>query len=355
MPCAGLRPRRAAMLRGMGFCLSHISALEYWRSLDAFDSSLLLAGGASSRTAVPHPSAGGVISCREIADEVLAGAGPLSEPVHILVPSKDCRRTTDVLVFHVRANPVPRNSLYALSKGGFVASPELTFVQCAASESLFDLMRIGAELTGSYGIVVDRSQYEDAFCGFVKRERLSSVARMQAFLARVPGDRGLRKARRALRYIPENCASPMEAALALLLHLPRSLGGYGLPKPHMNYRIDMRRGDWKASGKPYYVCDLYWPDAGLCVEYDSTMFHTQRERIASDSKRRNALAFRGVSVVSVTAKQMFDRGELDKVAFLLAKMLGVRLSLSAPEFRSRQQALRTALLFEGDVGVRNRR
>lgn len=328
----------------MGFCLSHISALEYWRSLDACDAGNLLKTGATARKAVPSPAESGIVSASGIDDDILSTAGLLSHPIHISVPSKDCRRKSDSLIFHVRQNPVPRGSLYSLSRNGFVVSPELTFLQCFSFESLFGLMLIGAELAGSYSLVSRDELSFRGFSGFVRRDPLTSVAKMQAFLQKVPGDNGLRVARRALRYIPERCASPMESVLALLLSLPRSLGGYGLPKPCANFRIPMRCNDRRAAGKSYYVCDLYWPDANLCVEYDSTMFHTGSKRISEDSARRNALAFRGVSVVALTAGQVFNLAELDKAAYLLAKILGVRLSLSSPDFKSRQKALRSALL-----------
>ncbi|MDO4442558.1 MAG: hypothetical protein Q4B69_01615 [Slackia sp.] len=208
-------------------------------------------------------------------------------------------------------------------------------------------MKIGAEITGSYRTFLSDDRFDSSASGFASGLPLTDAAKMSAFISKAACERGVKNARRVARYLVEGCASPMEAVLAALLHVPRSRGGYGLPKPLANYRIDMRRGDSKAAGGSYYVCDLYWPDARLCVEYDSDMFHTGSERIASDSSRRNALAFRGISVVSVTRRQIMSREEMDRVAHLLAKKLGVRFSSPLYDFGERQRALRAELLSFG--------
>ena len=143
-----------------------------------------------------------------------------------------------------------------------------------------------------------------------------------------------------------NAASPMEARLGLMLSMPRRLGGYGLPPPRLNLRFDVEGEARRVSDKRFYRGDLCWEEARVALEYDdSDAAHTGSERIAADTKRRNALVYMGVTVLGVTRRQAFDFGELDKVACILAKLLGVTLRerRSVPERSDAERAARQAL------------
>ncbi len=54
----------------------------------------------------------------------------------------------------------------------------------------------------------------------------------------------------------------------MLLCLPYSLGGYGLPHPTMNAEMPLPK-NVAATGRSSLRCDLYWPAVRLDVEYDS--------------------------------------------------------------------------------------
>ena len=97
------------------------------------------------------------------------------------------------------------------------------------------------------------------------------------------------------------------------------------------------------TGNAYFCCDLLWPEARVAVEYDSTMFHTGARRIAADSERRNALAYLGVDVVSVTRDQLMDPLRMDGVVRLLQKTLGVDAAV-VPGDSHLRAALRRELL-----------
>lgn len=58
-------------------------------------------------------------------------------------------------------------------------------------------------------------------------------------------------------------------------------------------RVEVPKGDWRVAYGRQFRCDLLWPTASLCVEYDSDMFHTGSQKIARDARRRNALASLG--------------------------------------------------------------
>lgn len=354
----------------MAFCICHISALEFWRSLGDLERARLRNAGALKRTTIPpfglsfqeesdnaedalsdasrlarSASSETSVAAEEIRRDIHSFAGSLRHPLHVLVSAGACRRKGEGLTFHVHEGDYTPGSFFRVGDG-YVVSPELAFVQYARDASLVDVLRVGAELTGSYAALLrtpEEAEGPDAL-GFRKGELVTTLARLRDYVKRASREHGIKRARVALRYLPDGCASPMESALFLLLSLPRAYGGYGLPRPEANYRIsapDDRRG---AMGKSCFICDLYWPQARLCVEYDSNMFHTGAQRIARDSARRNALALKGITVVSVTGNQIMDRVEMDRAAYLIAKKLGFRPSTYCSDFPERQAGLRAALL-----------
>ena len=224
-----------------------------------------------------------------------------------------------------------------------VSSPEFCFLQMAGYLSLAGLIELGYEFCGKYSMPA-AGDAEAPSRGFYHREPLTSVKKISAFIARMPDFRGRKKAVRALRYLLEGSASPMETKLSMLLTLPYKLGGFGLPAPELNARVVPSKTAGKSSGRAFYVCDLFWADQNLAVEYDSDMFHTGSERIAEDSLKRNSLALMGVTVITVTTRQLYDSLEFEKAARTLANCLGKRLVFKNPGFAAAHLELRNQLL-----------
>lgn len=136
----------------------------------------------------------------------------------------------------------------------------------------------------------------------------------------------------------------METIVVLLLCLPRRLGGYGLPLPQMNGRVDVGKRSRKAATKSYYKCDLYWDKANLAVEYESDLCHTGSNDIANDSARRSALAYMGIEVVTLTRRQVLNINELDQVVFLLSKRLLQRQPIASSTWVAKRNELHRQLL-----------
>jgi len=111
-----------------------------------------------------------------------------------------------------------------------------------------------------------------------------------AFSARMEGWIGHTRALRALRFVADNAASPMEAVLVMLLTLPYRLGGYGLPMPELNGIIYPKKRVSQFAGKSFYRGDLLWRDAGVVAEYNSDLEHASQNRIAMDAIRRSDLS-----------------------------------------------------------------
>lgn len=242
-----------------------------------------------------------------------------SEPLHVLVPGKNAANALKSLSCHVCSTTLPRGSFVRASDSLLLCSPELSFLQMAASIPFQELVKLGFELCGLYSLQPDGS------AGYGRVLPSTTVYALEAYLERCPGMPGLIAARKALRYIAIASGSPMETALAIILCLPLRLGGYGLPLPRMNYRIDDQSNEHTASGKAYYLCDLYWPEAGVCIEYDSDLEHTGSNRIARDAQRRNDLTALGVTTITATREQVMHAEKLDCLAHQVARILGVRM------------------------------
>ncbi|WP_241963736.1 hypothetical protein [Gordonibacter sp. 28C] len=155
----------------------------------------------------------------------------------------------------------------------------------------------------------------------------------------------MNRAARALRFVANGSASPMETNLAMALCLPRMLGGYGFELPQLNARIEVRAGGG-LMGRSYFECDLYWDGCKTAIEYDSAQFHSGTEAETRDSSRRSGLLVRDVLVITVTTDQFFDARKLDEVARALAKRMGKRLPANNASWMMKRHELRAGFLHD---------
>jgi len=309
--------------------VSHQSALEYWRRFHK------LPGRSEDRryrVALPDKPS----------DIRLKVFSKFDLPVHVLIGNPDCRRTSKILKQHVFSGETPVGCFINVGDGLMISSPEFCFLQLSDQLVLPELIELGYEFCGSYSMpLADDPSVPER--GFYNRPPLTSVAKLEVFLRSMPGTRGHQKAIRALRYLLDGSASPMETKLAMLLTLPKMLGGYGFSLPVLNKRVDLSKAEKAKFGREFYVCDMLWPDKNIAVEYDSDQQHTGSNRIASDSKRRNALASLGIRVVSVTKLQLYNSVELRRAAKTIARHMNKRLSLGNG-FPAAHRELRKELL-----------
>jgi len=316
----------------MLLALSHQSALEYWRvHPDLSSSNKQIRTRASVPSVWPTP-------------ENLAALGT-SLPMHILLRNPGLRRPSESIIPHIFTSRTPIGCFVQIDSKLSVSSPEFCFLQLAGQLALPKLIELGYELCGTYSLPHEIAQ-EQTGRGFADRPPLTSKHRLEAFIASMPGVRGYRKAKQALHYIQNNSASPMETKLCILLVLPNRYGGYGIPLPLLNKRIDPSKAIRRSANRSKYFCDLFWPDFDLAVEYESNAYHSSPEQIASDSKRRNTLVTQGITVITVTSQQIHDILEFDKVATQIARNMQRRFWFTNPEFAKLRFKLRTQILFD---------
>lgn len=303
----------------MAIFIGHKTALAYWRTHDR-NWAQPISQAAPQENNSPYYS--------QIDTGILWKFGIDEKPVSILVSCKANMRKSQNLSPRIWSGKHPSRSFYKIAQGLYVSTPEATFLQLGKESSLMQLITIGYELCGSYGL----SAQSDS--GFLRREPRSNPQLIERYLEKCDGIHGVKAAKRASSYIAKGSASPMESLLSMLLCLPPSLGGFGLPRPELNFPIETNEG-----GIVMRRCDLYWPDQRFALEYDSDTFHSDASKLHLDSSRRSTLEKAGVHVVSVTKNQVFDRGQLFNLATIVSKRLGKRLSPTPFNFSQKQDEI----------------
>lgn len=269
--------------------------------------------------------------------------GFLTEPLHVLVPSAAARDRCSRVRCHVCSRFLPSGSFVRLGERLYASSPELCFVQMASMLPFVELVKLGFELCGTY------AERPDGVTRYGRPFLLTSVAALSRFVDSAGDVPGVVAARKAVKLLVACSASPRETALTMLLCLPLRRGGYGLPFPELNFRIDAGKSKRAVTEKGYYLCDLYWRDARIDLEYESDERHTGAARISEDSARRDDLDHLGIKVRTMTNRQMVDPVRFDKAARQLASALGVRIR-EQQGCREARRVLRAALLRPSPIG-----
>ena len=335
----------------------------------------------------------------------IRGSAPsgLSYPINLMVSTQNVKRKSSFFQPRVYAGKTPDGCFASISDGLAVSSPPFCFFQMAGELPLVKLIELGLELCGTYSLpaisgqgneyggkkgkeyggkhgdaqddeeeiddrilhgarelVIDRRLYSrweesagEALHGHGEKiadntayglQQLTTIKAIKAFTARMEGVSGQKKASRALRYIADGSGSPMETILFMLLTLPNSLGGYGLPAPELNKRINKGNAAKNRPGNEYYVCDLFWPEARIAIEYDSNLYHTGADRIARDAKKRFDYDALDITPITVTNGQVRDEIEFEGIAKLVARRLHRQLRCKGPQFLKAKRELRLMLL-----------
>lgn len=111
--------------------------------------------------------------------------------------------------------------------------------------------------------------------------------------------------------------------------------------PELNVSADEIRGLKASKEGPF--ADLIWRLVRFALEYDSDLFHTGKERIERDSKRRAFFEEMGIRSISVTNMQVNDSTELARIAKIVSKALGKKFHSVSLELKRRNAALRKRL------------
>ncbi len=316
-------------------CFSHMTALQIARQIDASG----LAAKTGSRNLPPRQS-----PSKEDLEKTFAAlmqfhpALQVGLPAHILMNETSRCRYSSMCKPHACTMPLSGKSFYRLADGIFLSIPALAFVQMATQEEdLIALLELGYELCGSYQTA--RTGVASAY----QVVPLSSVRKLRGYVAKNPSLRGARKVERALRYLADGSASLRETKQALVYGLPMMYGGYGLGIPRMNYEVQASDAAYAISGRRSFRCDLCWPQAKIDVEYQSRENHEGEVSRIRDSRRTNALASMGWTVIGVTNDELDSLTATDTIAHTIRQRLGLREHVRVAHYHARKLKLRRKL------------
>lgn len=214
--------------------------------------------------------------------------------------------------------------------GLYIPVAEVVFIQIAQHLSPVQAACLGSEICGLYELGAQGNTTP-----INKLVPFASTQKIETALSQLEGKRGILNVRKSLPFICERSASHMETATFLRLTLPYRSGGFNLPRPQMNYQIRLDKRRRSDGDSLHYFCDLFWPEHGLAVEYDSD-FHASSFKIGKDAYRKNALLDHGIDVITITKRQMFNMDEFNQTARVIARKLGVRHQPRCSDYRKRQ-------------------
>ena len=190
----------------MGLFISHSSALHWWLRGTVDGNSI---SEPSRRVTVPMPT-------KEAMQEAL-GRFP-DRPLHVLVPTPGARYASRSLRGHAWQASLPLGSAVRVGNC-YVSTPEFLFLQAAFCMPFIQLIECGFELCALYTHRLRDYDYTELPCA------LTSAERIQTFLERCNGLRGVRAARLAVRWIKDRSRSVRETKFAISMTLPRAYGG----------------------------------------------------------------------------------------------------------------------------------
>lgn len=244
-------------------------------------------------------------------------ANPLygGEPVTVLVASRALRRDTSAIRSRMCSQDLPAQSFYKLRDELYIISPELTLLRMARHASIIQLAEMATNLCGRYYLDLRTQKVED------RTSYLTSVSKLRSYVEHMHGESGSAKVARALRWVLDNSGSPYESKMALVFHLPLSLGGFGLHFDAMNFDAQIGRLAYLTEQGEYCI-DMVNTNQHVGLEYDGDESHQDPSH---DKRRRNALAALGWSVFPIDKTVLHSPEHCEKVAYQLARRLGERI------------------------------
>lgn len=321
----------------MDTILARRSSTEVWAHLARTGRRPLARPAAS--TARPRP-------CKTADAEAVARRLPfLSRPIELVVPDAGLRRATAGTTTFVNKGIRHPDARWPIGGGIGTESPAACLAQFAGALCEAELIELACAMAGRYCFAAKPSG------SIIDAVPLISIAAMRSFLQACSSATGSAKALRALSWAIDGLGSPYETLTYLLLCLPPRFGGWHLPKPVANGRIEVANRRKRGVAQNAYYPDLWWPEANLVVEYDSREYHGTPDQAERDGRRRNDLQSLGLHVVIVNRRILKDPVLLENTYEQLRRTLGVARPRQTQSSLARRHQLRKTLLGPNSPGV----
>ena len=329
---------------------------------------------------------------RRLADDVdLRSLGIRRCPLDLLVPNKSCYSRGRRARFHVWADSFPAHSFVRPHEQVLVSTPYFVVLQLAMARRADRLSRQDAEslaaedalirrelgIAGSGSTVSELLQWNNiarfvravqVLCDFMATYRyvpegyggdlgpstgasvrygtkpLVNPQAMERYIGEMGNAKGIMRAREVTRAAYAGSASPMETMLALMLTLPSTMGGFGLPHAQLNWEITPGKLELALASQEMMLADICWPESRVAIEYHGWREHfgSGPRKVGEDAARANSLTALGWKVFHVTFEQAKTVEGVSLLARQVARALDVELPRSSPTelvWRSRLLAM----------------
>lgn len=248
------------------------------------------------------------------------------------------RRHTAKHVVRPWRGDFPPRSFCALKGGVYVSSPCFVFLQMARELDIVELIAYGNELCGCYAFDRDNPR------GMHNRVRpLITKETLGAFLDEAKDCPGYKQAKRALPFVVEQSASPMETLDVLLLCLPYRFGGYSIRMASMNCEVKLPADIAKLAHEGKCYTDISWPPLKYDIEYQGRYDHVSIEDYEADRARVNALRLLGFEVIELTYDQVSDWHAFETLALHTARIVGHQVPRNKRGLLEARRRLRATL------------
>lgn len=248
------------------------------------------------------------------------------------------RANSDPFKPHAHGAVITENDVYEVVPGLCVVREELLFVQAATWMNPLELIAFGYELCGLYRLPLEDTDAEPYRPCDAKTTRDKLLACIRGH----KGLRGVKRARIALTRVRDRARSPMETAVAMMIVLPRKLGGLGYRDIRMNERLEVPADVRPLTTSSFFEVDLYAPRRRVGVEYDGEV-HAEPTQRSRDAERLSALAAMGVHIHVITQGQFAEQLALHRALNAVARDLSITCE-ATPEFQRAQNELRKGII-----------
>ena len=224
-------------------------------------------------------------------------------PYSALVSAKNLRRSADKMVCLIFGKKLPPKSILNVVGDVHMLCPALTLMLLAKNSGITDEQLVFAAFQLCSRFAYDRTSQRE----LLERASITSASNILAYFDEIVAlndgraPQGLRRIRRLLPLVHDKTRSPREIANAIMMSLPRSRGGLGLPEYEVNKVVNLSWEEKLMLGKRYLEVDFAWGLLAI-LEYNGGVHIDQR---GPDSMRTNVLRDKGF-VVEELSKEVFD-------------------------------------------------
>lgn len=275
----------------------------------------------------------------------------LGSPLYVLTADRKKQNGARKIKRQYISSSLPYGSTFELEGFGKAVSPGLTLLTMARQVSFIHLVMAAYELCGQFSVFkmpgriaqdldsvantsLESNQWRQVFNSkglpteLWQRPPLITIEELHTYVEACRSVQGATTLKRALRHVVGITRSPFEVQTAMLLNMPRVLGGRGL-KIETNKRIILTRAARNLAKRDTCYADIYIESSdgnrALIVECQGATVHAGESASISDANRTTALEAMGYDVVLLTYNHILYPENFESVVKLIYTKLGMKM------------------------------